>query len=229
MVPSELLVLADGRLPAGGHAQSSGLESAVRLGDVVDLATLERFLAGRLATVGVTDAAFAAAACAAVQAVGHGMGSGGVAERLGLLAEELTARTPGPRSREIAARLGRQLQRTAGTLWPHPAFGPVTRAWPPLVLGVATAAAGGTPHVAASLTLHHLAASITTAAVRLLALDPVAVAALQVRAARSADRLLVDVDDWVRRRPADLPAAASSAADVLAEHHGTWPARLFVA
>jgi urease accessory protein len=224
MLTPELLVLADGRLPAGGHAQSAGLESAVRLGDVVDLVTLERFLVARLATVGVTDAAFAAAACAMVND-----SRGEPSARLAILAEELAARTPAPRSREIAARLGRQLQRTAAALWPHPAFGPITRAWPPLVLGVATAAAGGAPRDAATLSLHHLTASITTAAVRLLALDPVSVAAVQVRCAATSRDLLAEVDEWVRVPPSELPAVGSIAAEVLAEHHGTWPARLFVA
>ena len=56
-----LLVLADGRLPAGGHAHSGGLEAAVAAGRVHDLATLEAFLRGRLATAGLVAAAFAAA------------------------------------------------------------------------------------------------------------------------------------------------------------------------
>lgn len=64
MTPA-LLLLADGRFPAGAHAHSAGVESAVRAGDVVDLATLDRYLRGRLATTGLTDAAFAAAATGA--------------------------------------------------------------------------------------------------------------------------------------------------------------------
>ncbi|GIG92505.1 urease accessory protein UreF [Plantactinospora endophytica] len=60
-----LLVLADGRLPAGGHAHSGGLEAAVTSGRVRDLAGLTAFLRGRLASTGRVTAAFAAAACAA--------------------------------------------------------------------------------------------------------------------------------------------------------------------
>ena len=41
-----LLVLADGRLPAGGHAHSGGLEAAVAAGRVHDLSTVESFLRG---------------------------------------------------------------------------------------------------------------------------------------------------------------------------------------
>ncbi|WP_131792603.1 urease accessory protein UreF, partial [Candidatus Protofrankia datiscae] len=58
-----LLLLADGRLPAGGHAHSGGIEAATVDGSVTDLADLERFLRGRLATTGLVSAAFAAATC----------------------------------------------------------------------------------------------------------------------------------------------------------------------
>ncbi len=61
-----LLVLADGRLPAGGHAHSGGLEAAVASGRVRDVAGLDGFLRGRLATSGLVAAAFAAAACARI-------------------------------------------------------------------------------------------------------------------------------------------------------------------
>ncbi|GAA3780460.1 hypothetical protein GCM10022225_80950 [Plantactinospora mayteni] len=64
-----LLVLADGRLPAGGHAHSGGLEAAVTSGRLRDLAGLAAFLHGRLAGTGRVAAAFAAAACAAARPV----------------------------------------------------------------------------------------------------------------------------------------------------------------
>ncbi|MGC4878208.1 urease accessory protein UreF [Micromonospora sp. DT43] len=59
---SLLLLLADGRFPAGAHAHSGGLEAAVAAGRVTDLASLESFLVGRLTTAGLVGAAFAAAA-----------------------------------------------------------------------------------------------------------------------------------------------------------------------
>ncbi|MFV2120289.1 urease accessory protein UreF, partial [Streptomyces sp. Act-28] len=61
MSRSALLVLADGRFPAGGHAHSGGVEPAVRAGRVQDAADLERFCRGRLHTTGLTAAALAAA------------------------------------------------------------------------------------------------------------------------------------------------------------------------
>ncbi|MFF3666249.1 urease accessory protein UreF [Microtetraspora malaysiensis] len=58
-----LLLLADSRLPAGGHAHSGGVEEAVRAGAVTGPGDLARFLRGRLATAGLVAAALAAAAC----------------------------------------------------------------------------------------------------------------------------------------------------------------------
>ncbi|WP_329425031.1 urease accessory protein UreF [Streptosporangium sp. NBC_01495] len=58
-----MLLLADSRLPAGGHAHSGGAEEAVRIGAIHDLPGLAAFLRGRLATAGLVTAALAAAAC----------------------------------------------------------------------------------------------------------------------------------------------------------------------
>ncbi|MGC5011462.1 urease accessory protein UreF [Streptosporangium sp. DT93] len=58
-----LLLLADSRLPAGGHGHSGGVEEAVRMGAIQDLVGLAAFLRGRLATAGLVTAALAAAAC----------------------------------------------------------------------------------------------------------------------------------------------------------------------
>ncbi len=64
---SALLMLADGRFPAGGHAHSGGLEEAVTSGRARDINGLMDFLTGRLNTVGRTDAFLAALSCVAVR------------------------------------------------------------------------------------------------------------------------------------------------------------------
>ncbi|MFO7252901.1 MAG: urease accessory UreF family protein [Actinomycetes bacterium] len=58
-----LLLIADSRLPAGGHAHSGGAEEAVHAGAITGPGDLARFLRGRLATAGLVAAALAAAAC----------------------------------------------------------------------------------------------------------------------------------------------------------------------
>lgn len=62
MSRAALLVLADGRFPAGGHAHSGGAEAAVAAGRVRDAEGLAAFCRGRLHTTGLTSAALAAAA-----------------------------------------------------------------------------------------------------------------------------------------------------------------------
>ncbi|MFF1496022.1 urease accessory protein UreF, partial [Streptomyces sp. NPDC058304] len=57
-----LLILADGRFPAGGHAHSGGAEAAVAAGRIKDAGSLENFCRGRLHTAGLVAAARGAAA-----------------------------------------------------------------------------------------------------------------------------------------------------------------------
>jgi hypothetical protein len=64
------LLLSDSRFPAGGHAHSGGVEPAVTAGTVTDVASLEVFLRGRLATAGLVAAGLAAAALTARTARG---------------------------------------------------------------------------------------------------------------------------------------------------------------
>lgn len=227
MSSSGLLLLADARFPAGGHAHSAGVEAAVAIGDVRDVASLDRYLRARLATTGRVDAAFAAAAC---EAAADGRRD---TELLAHLDAEYSARVPSPYLRSVSRRLGRQLVRAATRTWPSPALALLASspdgAHQALVLGAAAAAAGATPDDTAGLAIHHLAGAVTSAAVRLLGLDPVEVAALHAAAAGSAtDRLLHDrpwhVDDL-----ADLPTDGGSLTEILGEHHGSLTARLFVA
>lgn len=225
---TSLLLLADGRFPTGGHAHSAGVESAVRLGDVHDLGSLERYLHGRLATTGVVEAAFSVAARSSVVALGD---RAELADRLALLDQELDARIVSPRAREVSRRLGRQFTRAARAAWPdttldllHGSHGPHQA----IATGVAVGVVGGSDDDAARLPMHHLAAAVTSAAVRLLAFDPMAVARVQVDAAGLVDRLVADAPVWAMTEPHTLPADGGALSEILAEHHGTWPARLFV-
>ncbi|MGC4812765.1 urease accessory protein UreF [Micromonospora sp. DT228] len=223
---SLLLLLADGRFPAGAHAHSGGLEAAVAAGRVTDLASLEAFLVGRLATAGLVGAAFAAAAHRAVE-------PGSVA-RSALLAQldvELDARTASPTLRTISRRQGRALLRAGRAIWPDAPFGdlPATSCGvhQPLVLGLLCAAAGLSRVETATIAAYGTLTGAASAGVRLLGLDPYQVQALLVGLADACDGTAADAARAADDPPERLPAAAAPLADIHAENHATWEVRLF--
>ncbi|MFC6599012.1 urease accessory protein UreF [Kitasatospora paranensis] len=212
-----LLLLADGRFPAGGHAHSGGAEAAVKAGRIHDAASLGAFLTGRLHTTGLTAAALAAAA--ATPGADHDA-----------LDEAADARTPAPALRATSRRLGRQLLRAARAAWPHPDLDRLGGRHPrgahhPVVLGLTARAAALTPADAARLAAYESVNGPATACVRLLGLDPYEVAALLARLAPQLDAVAADA---VRAAAlGDLPAASAPLLDVHAEQHSTWKVRLF--
>ncbi len=214
------MLLADSRFPTGAHAHSSGIEASHARGDVRSVTDLEAFLEGRLQTSAAVEAAFAAAACRP-------------GAPLAELDHQLEVRTPSPRLREVSRTLGRQLLRPAERAWPsgrytmlravHPS-GPMQA----IALGAVAAAAGLAGRDAALCSLHHLVGSATTAAVKLMGLDPFEVNALAAQLAPRLDHLATVADDLATTSgPADLPAGNSMLGDILAEHHATWEVRLF--
>ena len=224
--PSLLLLLADGRFPAGAHAHSGGLEAAVAAGRVTDLATLEAFLAGRLATAGLVGAAFAAAAhrAAVPETVGR-------ADALARLDAELDARTAAPALRAVSRRQGRALLRAGRAIWPDAAFADLpatpTGAHQPLVLGLLCAAAGLSRLETATIAAYGTLTGAASAGVRLLGLDPYRVQALLVGLADACDGTATDAARAADDPPERLPAAAAPLADIHAEIHATWEVRLF--
>ncbi|AVT40354.1 urease accessory protein UreF [Plantactinospora sp. BB1] len=213
-----LLVLADGRLPAGGHAHSGGLEAAVTGGRLRDLTGLAGFLRGRLGTTGRVTAAFAAAACAAVTGDPDG-------HRLDALDEGLDARTPSPALRRASRAQGRALLRAGRAIW---SVDPARRdRHHPVALGIVAATAGLAPVEAALAGAYGTVSGPASAAVRLLGLDPYAVHALLAELAGPCDRLAAlaaaGADDPVDRLPAD----SAPLLEIGAEVHASWEVRLF--
>ncbi|MFF4648466.1 urease accessory protein UreF [Streptomyces sp. NPDC001380] len=217
-----LLLLADGRFPAGGHAHSGGAEAAVHAGRIHDTATLEAFLTGRLHTAGLTAAALAAAAADGLDPL-----------ELDAAAD---ARTPSPAQRSASRRLGRQLLRAARAAWPAPALDDLAAALPggphqPVALGLTATAAGLGPGDAAAAAAYESVNGPATACVRLLGLDPYAVAAVLARLAPAADRIAADAveaaGDARALGPGALPAASAPLLDHYAEQHASWKVRLF--
>jgi urease accessory protein len=207
-----LLLLADGRLPSGGHAHSGGLEAQVSAGRVRDVHGLGGFLRGKLATAGLVTASFAAAAC----------------RRTGQwrdLDAGLDARTPSPALRKASRAQGRALLRAGRAMWPVAAVGRDVHQ--PVALGVLAAAAGLTPTEAAVAAAHGTVTGSASAAVRLLGLDPYEVHGLLARLAPDCDRIAADAAER-SGDPVDLlPAAGAPLLDIGAELHATWEVRLF--
>ncbi len=219
-----LMMLVDGRFPAGGHTNSAGVEAAVRLGDISDDITLERYLLGRLATSGRVEAAFAAHVAGLVRPT---------PDVLATIDAELSARIASRALRAASRRFGRQLLRSGSMIWSSPTLDAIssgdTDAHQPVVLGAVVAATGGTPTDAAAVAFHHLSAAVTTAGVRLLGLDPMTVARVQARVGERVDVWIADAASWAASPVAALPAAGGSLTDILGEDHAGWDARLFVA
>ncbi|MEU8273453.1 urease accessory protein UreF [Microbispora bryophytorum] len=232
-----LLLLADSRLPAGGHAHSGGVEEAVRRGAVTGAGDLARFLRGRLATAGLVTAALAAAACELAEAPPPGDTADGVSLWRRLDAEA-DARTASPAQREAARLQGRLLLRTARRMWPSAALDTLARAVPegphhPVALGAAAASAGCAPRQAALAAAYTSVTGPATAAVRLLGLDPVTVHRLLADLATALDdtarAACASLDDAAPQgRWHALPGHSAPALDLLAEGHLTNPMKLFV-
>ncbi|RMI93097.1 urease accessory protein UreF [Streptomyces sp. ZS0098] len=217
-----LLVLADGRFPAGGHAHSGGAEAAVRAGRITGAKSLEDFCRGRLHTTGLVSAAVAASAALGVDP--------------GELDAAADARTPSPALRAAARKLGRQLLRAARATWASPELDALARrfvrgAHQPVVLGVAARAAGLGPQDAAHCALYESVGGPATATVRLLSLDPFDATAVLARLAPEADRVAetaVRAAHRVAEEGADaLPAASAPLLELFAEAHAARSGRLF--
>ncbi len=157
MVTLGSLLLADSRLPTGGHAHSGGVEAAVERGLLRDEADLALFLAGRLRGSGPVIAAVAVA--------GFLLAADSEWARWDAA---VSARTPSAAMREASRAQGAALLRTARRVWPSAALdalGQVGRPHHPLVLGAVVAAVGDGPDAAALLVLHHLLGGACSAAV----------------------------------------------------------------
>ncbi|MFD5270212.1 urease accessory protein UreF [Streptomyces sp. NPDC058335] len=222
MSRAALLVLADGRFPAGGHAHSGGAEEAVKAGRITDAASLEDFCRGRLHTAGLVAAALAAAAAAGADPV-----------ELDAAAD---ARTPSPALRVAARRLGRQLMRAARATWPSAELDALAREFPkgahqPVVLGLTARAAGlGAPDAAYCAAYESVSGS-ASAVVRLLSLDPFEATAVLARVApevdRVADRAVVAGVGVLGEGVGVLPSASAPLLEIGAEAHAGWGVRLF--
>ena len=206
-----LLTLADSRLPAGGHTHSGGVEQAIAAGLVHDPSSLAGFLLRRLQTAGRVAAGLASAAC-----------RGG---DLAALDAEADARTPSPALRAASRQQGRGLVRVGRRAWPSPLWDALPAApHHPVALGVAATAGGLTPRDAAAAAAYLSVSGPATAAQRLLAMDPLTVAAVTARLAPEIDAV---AEEGLCSAIGPLPADTDPLLDLLAEVHATRGDRFF--
>ncbi|MFF2549883.1 urease accessory protein UreF [Nocardia sp. NPDC058058] len=195
-----LLTLADSRLPIGGHVHSGGVEEAVSSGLLRDVASVELYLRRRIRTSGAVAASLAAAVCA-----------GALDPARAEL--EADARTPSPSARTASRAQGRGLLRLAKQVWPQAdwsGLGP--RPHLSTVFGVVGTVCGASPEEIAGVVVYTTMTGAATAAQRLLALDPAAVAACTIRLGEVCDRT-------ARAAIKGLVALSDPLQDVLAERH----------
>jgi urease accessory protein len=238
-----LLTLADSRLPAGGHTHSGGVEQAIAAGVVHDPGSLTTFLLRRLHTAGVVAAGLAAAATTLSSSGRHrgqvpspaaeipassisgeppAPASSSLVAALLDLDAEADARTPSPALRAASRQQGRGLVRVGRRAWPSPVWDALPdRPHHPVALGAAGTAAGLAPSDAAAAAAYLSISGPATAAQRLLAMDPLTVAAVTARLARAVDAVAVAAVE------AGLPADTDPLLDLLAEVHAARKDRFF--
>jgi urease accessory protein len=209
------LLLADGRLPTGGHVHSAGVESAIADGRITDVDSLGAYLRGRLHTVALTEAAIAAATLLRPFDVDR-------------LDAEADARITVPELRAVSRRLGRQLLRVASRCWPHPLLATLpAHPHQPVALGAVGVAAGVDGLTVAAVAIHHAIVTPAQSALRLLGLDPFAVAALTAALATDGERVAVEAVLAAGGPIEDLPARAGPVVDIAAATHASLPTQLF--
>ena len=226
---SVAMLLADARLPSGGHAHSASLEPALLGG--MPTGDVPAWIVGRATTVSLVEAG-TAVVTARLLAGGAG---GGPSDGFGLadVVRAWAARTPAPALRDAARLLGRGYLRLARTLWAdapavralvaHDAgHGPLPRA---VVLGAVAAATGLPAAHTLRLTLYDDAQTAASALLKLEPLDPVTPARWVLEACAAAEQHVLRVAACTT--PEDIPASGSPQTEGWAQAHSLLSQRLF--
>ncbi|TIC87673.1 urease accessory protein UreF [Nocardioides sp. GY 10113] len=210
-----LLLLADARLPVGGHTQSGTLEGALAHG--LGAADVPGFLRARLLGVTRVEAGTAVAARAAVLSGGS----------LAAVDDAWAARTVAPALREASRQQGRALLMVVERIWPAalPPLAGLDRPARATVLGAVAAHLGLGAATLARLVAYDDVQTVCAAALKLVPLDPFVVTGWVAQALPAVDevtRAVAEVTD-----PADVPAVAAPQIEAWAQAHATTTRRLF--
>lgn len=213
------MLLADGRLPVGGHTQSSGLEPAL-LGGLAE-GDIPALVQTRLRTVVRVEAAVAVVARHHVLA--------GLA--LQPVQDAWAARTPSEVSRAASVAVGRGQRRLTLRLWPGSAAATSLEALRtpprPVAVGAMAAAAGLDAARTARLVAYDDVQTLCAAALKLCPLDPADATAWLLDAASAVEGVVAAVAHLTE--PGDIPAPAAPLLEQWQHHHPTHSRRLFSA
>lgn len=219
------LLVSDARFPAGGHAHSGGVEQACDDGMIANVAELEDFLRGRLATTGIVSAHSAAAVC----------GQARRSEKPDVLwrvaDQEADSRIQSPASRAVSRQQGGQMLRTARQVLDSPVLESLaqssTEPHHSVVVGAVAAAANMPPLEAAEVAAYAAVSGPASAALRLLGLDPALVARVLVELAAEIDSIAILAAATALEPMRRIPCPSAPLLDLLAEEHFDRKERLF--
>jgi urease accessory protein len=205
------LLLADARLPTGGHTQSAGLEPAVKAG--LSVPEVLGYARDRLRTVVRVDAGTAVVARSSTEPMA--------------VEAHWAARTPSQALRAASRRQGRGYLRLAARVWPAvldrlPADAEVAR---PVVVGVIGAVTGLSAAQVARLVAYDDAQSVVAASLKLLPVDPADTVGWLL--SLEPDLAVVVEATADLSDPRDIPADGAPLVDLHAQQHSTERMRLF--
>ena len=210
------LLLADARLPSGGHAQSSGVEPALLAG--MPVGDVPAFLRARARTTGMVDAGTAVLARhAALDCI-----------PVAPIERAWSARTPSRAIRDASKDLGRGLLRLAGRIWPEvrSSLDDLGESPPrPLVLGAIAAHAGIDAESLVRLTVYDDMACAVAALLKLEPGDPAHGVAMVLEACSSIEPHVAAVSSITSAR--QIPAASAPQSEAWSEAHALTTRRLF--
>lgn len=222
-IPASLTVamlLADGRLPSGGHAHSAGLEPALLAG--MPAGDVPAYLVGRARTTSLVEAGTAVV-------VRHRLRSRPSRPELEEIVDHWAARTPSAAQREASRLLGRGALRLATRLWPEAEPVRACAAQPapprPLVIGAIAAVTDMDPRDLVRLFVYEDAQTAAAALLKLAPTDPVLPIGWVLAACAAVEHLVDAVAALTD--PAGIPAGSAPHAEAWAEAHARMNRRLF--
>jgi urease accessory protein len=214
------MLLADGRLPSGGHAHSAGLEPALLAG--MPAADVPAYLVGRARTTSLVEAGTAVV-------TRHRLREAPSSAALDDVVAHWAARTPSAAQREASRLLGRGVLRLAGRLWPDAqavqACSALAAPPRPVVIGAIAAVTDMDPEDLVRVFVYEDAQTAAAALLKLAPADP-AVPVGWVLAACAAVEELVD-EIAALTDPAGIPAGSAPHSEGWAEAHALTNRRLF--